>query len=90
MSDIKNTIYVQVEWFDGQEEDDTGYPYYVAHNDDLHFTTDGETFEELLKNIGEVIALCLEDTNSIAEYSVAPNAKVIIVMELPENYAQTA
>jgi len=77
MSDVKNTIYVQVEWFDGQEEGDVGYPYFVAHNDDLHFTTDGESFEELLRNVDEVIALCLEDTDSLAEYGVAPDAKVI-------------
>jgi predicted RNase H-like HicB family nuclease len=90
MPDVKDTIYVEVEYFDGQAEDEDGTPYYVAHNDILHFTTDGESFEELLKNIGEVIALCLEDTDSVVQYGVAPNAKVIIVMPLPEQYAQTA
>ena len=90
MSEIKDSIHINVEYFDGQDEDDVGYPYYVASNDDLHFTTDGETFEELLANITECLALCLEDTDSIAEYGVAPDAKVKLIMELPEDYAQTA
>jgi predicted RNase H-like HicB family nuclease len=85
-----DTIHVNVEYYTGMDEGDVGYPYFVAFSDELHFTTDGESFEELLANIREVLILCLHDMDSIEEYNVLPNAKVKIVMELPENYAQTA
>lgn len=90
MSDIKDTVYVNIAYFDGLTEDDTGHPYYVASCDELHFVTDGETFEKMLANVRECLQLCLRDTDSITEYGVAPNAKVKLVMELPENYAETA
>ena len=89
MTDVQDTIYVEVEYFDGQDEGDNGTAYYVAHNDILHFTTDGETFEDLLKNIGEVVALCLEDTDTVAEYNLIPKPKIIVTMELPEKFAQS-
>jgi predicted RNase H-like HicB family nuclease len=85
MSDnLKQTVYVKVEYFDGQEERDVGHPYYVASSDDLHFVTDGETFEELIANIRECLDLTLKDTNSIVEYNVAADAKVQLVMDFPE------
>lgn len=87
---IKDHIVITVEYFDGQAEDDVGYAYYVATSDDLHFVTDGATFEELLRNVRECLQLCLEDADSIAEYGVAPDAKVQILMELSEDHAQTA
>ncbi len=90
MSEIKHMVYVNVERYDGQDEGDVGHPYFVASSDELHFTTDGETFEELLANIRECLTLCLEDTDSIAEYGVAPDAKVRLIMDLSENYAKTA
>jgi predicted RNase H-like HicB family nuclease len=59
--EIKTEILVAIEYYDGQEEGDTGHPYYTASSDDLHFVTDGATFEELLANIRECLVLCLED-----------------------------
>jgi predicted RNase H-like HicB family nuclease len=90
MAEPKETIYVNVEYFDGQDEDDVGHPYYVVASDELHFVTDGATFEELLTNVRECLALCLEDADSIAEYGVKPDAKVTLIMNLPTNHAQTA
>ena len=90
MTESKDTVHVIVEYFTGQDEGDEGYPYYVAHSDELMFTTDGKTFEEMLANVRECLALCLQDTDSVKEYNVAPDAKIKLVMELPENYAQTA
>ncbi len=90
MAAIKDSVTVYVEHFDGQEEGDVGYPYYVATSDDLNFVTDGATFEELLSNVRECLILCLEDTDSIAEYGVRPDAKVRLIMDLPQNYAKTA
>ena len=90
MSEIKTLVHVNIEAFDGQEEGDIGYPYYVANSPELHFTTDGSTFEELLDNIQECLQLCLEDGDSVAEFSVAPDARVQLIMELPERHAKTA
>lgn len=62
MSEIKDTVYINIEYFDGQDEDDVGYPYYVASSDTLHFVTDGRTLEELAHNISECLLLCLDRT----------------------------
>ncbi len=81
MAEVKDTIHVNIEYFTGEDEGDVGHPYYVAHSDDLMFTTDGKTFEKMLKNVQECLALCLEDTDSATEYNVAPDAHVKIIME---------
>ena len=90
MSDIKNLVHVEVEYFDGHDEGDVGHPYYVAHSPELHFTTDGATFEEMLANVRECLQLCLVDADSIAEYGISPESSVQIVMNLPGQYAKTA
>lgn len=90
MNQIKHTVTVKVEYFTGMDEGDDGVPYYVASSDDLMFTTDGYTFEELLKNIRECLILCLKDGDSLADFNVDPNAKVQIVMNLPADYAEAA
>ncbi|GIK66212.1 MAG: hypothetical protein BroJett018_40060 [Chloroflexota bacterium] len=74
---IKHEIQVVIEYYTGQDDD--GQPYFVAHSDDLHFTTQGETFEALLAHVRECLQLSLEDTDSIAEYGVARDAKLHIV-----------
>jgi predicted RNase H-like HicB family nuclease len=81
MADVIDTVHVNVEYF---ADDDEYGPYYVASCDELMFTTDGQTFEELLGNIRECLALALEDVDTIAEYGVTPNPHVKIVLELPE------
>ncbi len=90
MAEIKDRVLVKIEYYTGHEEgdDDVGHPYYVAHSDDLHFVTEGDTFEELLKNVRECLVLTLHDGDSIAESGVAPDARVTLTMELPEHYAQ--
>jgi predicted RNase H-like HicB family nuclease len=90
MSDVKTMVHVEVDYFDGQEEGDVGHPYYVAHSPELHFTTDGTTFEEMVENVRECLQLCLHDGNSIEEFGVAPDAKVQLIMNLPGPYAKTA
>jgi predicted RNase H-like HicB family nuclease len=87
MTPVRNTVTVNVEY---NTEDEEYGPVYVASCDELMFTTDGKTFEELLHNVRECLALCLRDTDSIAAFNVAPNAQVKIIMELPQNYAETA
>lgn len=82
---LKDTVYVRIEHFDGQEEGDVGHPYYVASCDDLHFVTDGDTFEALLENVRECLELTLYDGDSVQEYGVSSDAKVVLTMELPEH-----
>ncbi|MBN1967022.1 MAG: hypothetical protein JW910_20380 [Anaerolineae bacterium] len=78
MTAPKDTIQVRVEYFTGQDEGDAGQPYYVASSDQLMFTTDGATFEALLANVRECLVLCLEDTDSLREYNVRPDAHCMI------------
>src|ERR1051326_6737893 len=54
----RDTIYVNVEYDVSDEEYG---PVYIASNDELSLVTDGKTFEELLANLKEAIALLLED-----------------------------
>ncbi len=80
-----DTVYVNVERFDDEESG-----YYVASCDELMFTTDGETFEDLLSNVRECLDLNLRQTDPIAEFNVNPDAHVKLIMELQGNYAETA
>lgn len=80
-----DTIYVHVEY---STEDEEAGPVYVASNDDLMFTTDGQTFEELIQNVREVIALCMEDGDLVAELGLIANPQIIFSMAI--EYADTA
>ena len=81
MADIKTHVNVRVEHYTGQEEgeEDVGHPYYVTFSDELHFVTEGDTFEELLENIHECLLPTLHDGDSIAEFNVAPDAHITLV-----------
>lgn len=61
MTDWNDTIHVMVEYHDGQEEGDVGYPYYVASCVEIPAVTDARTLDELIINIRDVIAFALED-----------------------------
>jgi predicted RNase H-like HicB family nuclease len=75
MSQVRDTVTVNVEY---STEDKEYGPVYVASCDDLMFTTDGKTFEELLENIRECLALSLRDTDSVAAFHIAADAQVKI------------
>jgi predicted RNase H-like HicB family nuclease len=72
----QDTVYINIEYFDGNEEGDDGTPYYVASCNELKFITEGETFEELLTNIGECLALTLREVDSVEYYNVLPDAHI--------------
>ena len=86
MGNLRDTIYVTVEHF---AEDEHNAAYYVASNDELSLVTDGETFEELLRNLQEAISLLLAD-DVRRDFNLVEKPRVVITMTLPENYAQTA
>ncbi len=86
MSQISNTLHIEVEY---NTEDVEYGPVYIATCDALSLVTDGQTFEELLANLREAIAVSLEDTDTIAELNLTPNPQILITMRLPA-HAQTA
>jgi predicted RNase H-like HicB family nuclease len=92
MPEPSDTLHVKVEYFTGFEEgqDDVGHPYYVASCEEIVAVTDGRTWNELMRNIQEMIAASLEGEDTIAVYNLKPNPRVVITMELPENYAEIA
>ena len=86
MSAARDTIQVNVEYFDGQGEDEAGTSYYVASCVEITATTYGGTLDELLKNIREMIELYVEDTDTVAEFNIIPNPRIVVILELPEKY----
>jgi predicted RNase H-like HicB family nuclease len=84
-----DTLTIIIEYYDGLDEGDDGYPYYVASCDQIGAVTDGRTLDELLKNLREVIELAFEDEDTVAAYNVVPNPRINITMDLPD-YAQIA
>lgn len=92
MSKVRDTIHVRVEYFTGHEEgdEDVGHPYYVASCAEIVAVTEGETWGELMKNIHEMIAASLEAEDTISAYNLVPNPRIVVTMELPENYAEFA
>ena len=92
MTPPQDTLHVRVEYFTGFEEgdEDVGHPYYVASCEEIVAVTDGKTWSELMQNIHEMITASLEDENTLAVYNLVPNPRIVITMELPENYAEIA
>lgn len=87
MSDIRDALHVQVEY--NTEDLDYG-PVYIATFAEIAAVTDGKTWEELLKNIREVVALHLEDEDTAKDFQLVSDPRIIITMELPKDYAETA
>ncbi len=92
MAEARDTLHVRVEYFTGFEEgdDDVGHPYYVASCEEIVAVTDGETWNDLMKNMHEMIAVALEDEDTVAVYNLVPHPRIVVTMELPENYAEIA
>jgi len=90
MTRVRDTLHVFIEYFDGQGDEDNSQPYYVASCVEIPGVTDGATWHELLHNINDMIVLLLEGEDTIAIYNVIPKPRIVISMELPENYAEIA
>lgn len=54
---------------------------YVAECAELHAVTQGETLDESMSNLREVITLALEGEN-LAELGLAPNPTILVTLEL--------
>jgi predicted RNase H-like HicB family nuclease len=80
MPDLIDTIHVNVEYFEGQDEGDVGYPYYVASCDEIAAVTDARTLDALMLHIQEVIALYLEGAD--AQSGIVSNPRIIVMIEL--------
>ena len=81
------TLHIHVKFYDGEDEDDVGYPYYVASCREIMVVVEGRTLNELFRKLREVIKRALADEETIATYNVVPNPRINIIMDLPE-YAQ--
>ena len=90
MTSVRDTLHINVEYFDGQDEGDDGFPYYVASCEEIVAVTDGKTWHELMQNIQSMVGASLEGEDTVAVYNLVPNPRIVITMELPENYAEIA
>ena len=86
MPEPSDTLHILVEFFDGQDEDDDGNPYYVASCDAVGGVTDGQTWNELMRNIEEMMDAALVGEDTIAAYNVVPNPRLVVTIELPQDY----
>jgi predicted RNase H-like HicB family nuclease len=74
---IRDTIHVYVEY----STDDEEYgPVYVASCVELGVVSYGRTLDELLSNLREAIVLHLEGMDTVAEYSLAPNPRIMVML----------
>ncbi len=54
---------------------------YVAECTDLHAVTQGDTLDETISNLREVVTLALEDED-LPERGLAPNPTILVTVEL--------
>jgi predicted RNase H-like HicB family nuclease len=87
MDTLLTSIHVTVEYSVWQSDEEQ--PYYVASFVEIAATTDGQTMDEVIQNIHEVIDLYLETQTENMDVKLAPDPKVVITVELP-HYAQIA
>jgi len=87
MNKIQDTLTINVKF---SAEDQEYGPVYVATNDSIGLVTDGKTLDDLLLNLRDALAACFDDTDTIAEFNLKPNPKVVLVIEMPESYAKVA
>lgn len=79
---VQEVLTIDVEYSTADAE-----PIFVATNDQIGLVTDGATFEALLENLKEAIAVCLEDTDTVQLFNLVPNPRIELRMLLPESYA---
>jgi predicted RNase H-like HicB family nuclease len=85
MPEPNSTIYIDVQY---NTEDEEYGPMYIASNDAIGLVTDGNSFEELLRNLKDALDACLSDVDTLAEYNVVPYPN--IELRIPFIYGETA
>jgi hypothetical protein len=85
MADLQESVHVNVEYFDGHGADGDGHSFYVASFVEIAATTDGTTWDELIRNIHEVIDLYMEAQTPNLDVILAQNTRLVITMELPHH-----
>lgn len=68
---VQEVLTIDVEYSTADAE-----PIFVATNDQIGLVTDGATFEALLENLKEAIAVCLEDTDTVQLFNLVPNPHI--------------
>jgi predicted RNase H-like HicB family nuclease len=79
-----DTIHVHVEYFDGSDKEDEGVARYIASCDEISVITDAATFDELLTNIREAVALHLSNEDTVSAYNLLPNPRIVLMMDLED------
>lgn len=87
MSAIRNTLHVHVSY---NTEDEEYGGMYIASCEEISLVTEGKTLDTLLVNLKEAISLHLDGLDTVAEFNLTPNPRVMLNIELPEDYAKTA
>ena len=91
MPELSDTITITIEYYTGGEEGlEHPHPYFVAHSDEVGLVTDGDTLDDLMKNLQEALSLCLEDVDTVAEYHLTPNPRIILTMDMTRLYGKAA
>jgi predicted RNase H-like HicB family nuclease len=92
MSDkLKDTLVIIVEHYTGTEEGlEYDHPYFVAHCDDIGLVTDADTLDELLPNIQEALSACLDGVDTVKEFQLKPNPRIMLTMDMTRLDAKTA
>jgi predicted RNase H-like HicB family nuclease len=73
MGEAQDALHIQIEHFTGQE-----IPTWVASCEPIGLVTDGDDFEESLANLQEALDVCLEDTDTVAEFNFIPSPRVVL------------
>ncbi len=82
MPELNDTVMVTIEYYTGKEEGfEYDHPYYVAHGDAIGLVTDGDTLDELMTHLQEALSLCLDDVDTVKEYQLKPNPRIILTHE---------
>ena len=79
MDMAQDTLYIELEY---NTEDES--PVYIATNDLIGLVTEGQSFEELLDNLKDALAACLEDIDTLQAYNLVAHPRVVLQMGLPD------
>ena len=91
MNTPSDKLHVRVEYFTGLDDsDDIGAPYYIASCEEIVAVTSAPTWGELMRRIHEMVEASLEGEDTDQVYNLVANPRVVITMELSENYAAIA